>query len=69
MADRDRLSSRLRDNVFAFTGNIDLHLPETRQVIRQRLIELKQAALVEHHRGNRGNRLCHRINAEYRIAM
>ena len=60
--DRDRIQSHRP--VLALLLDADLDVRERRNVFRQRLLQLQFAFLHQHHRGNRGDRFRHRIDAE-----
>ena len=60
----DRFDERIGDRFGGGTRAVDASVGERRDEVRHRVLQLEPALLVEHHRGNRGDRLGHREQAD-----
>ena len=66
---RDRCSCRLGGHVIPVTADVHPHVFERRDVLAERIVEMKGAFLVEHHRRDRRNRFGHRVEAKQPVLV
>ncbi|MDX5377773.1 MAG: hypothetical protein LPK08_09720, partial [Halomonas sp.] len=64
VTERDRAIGRLGDHVVAFARDPDAVVAPGRDEAADRVVQLKVAALIQHHKRHRGDRLGHGIDAE-----
>ena len=67
--DPHRLAGRDRDLPLVRTAGVDADMGEGGDERADRIGELEGALLVEHHRGDRGDRLGHRVDAPQRVRL
>ncbi len=61
--DSQRLRSRPDDRLHRGASRVHADVGELRQVLRDRIAQIEASLFVEHHRGNRCDRLRHRVDA------